>query len=247
MKKIYIRYIFVLIAPLLMAVDPAPKELQYYAPSKSVAQAGIVVNGTHLYIADNDAVVNYDLTQPATPVETAREDMSMTVDTLYMFNNNLVVCRDNFYGTVVYDVSTGGFNPSTFYWSWGNCTRVTIYGDKAFEAEKPGYSCSGENPDGRVKMYTLNGNATASYNTALPAENVTAFAVTENTVYASMENQGLGVIDLTTNLVKTTIPNKVYYSLQIAGTRLYGRSKTALDCYDISDAQNPKLLSQLSN
>ncbi|WPQ65637.1 hypothetical protein SIO70_12330 [Chitinophaga sancti] len=247
MKKIYIRYIFILIVPVLMAVDAAPADLRYLASSKSVAQAGIVINGNHLYIADNDAVVNYDLSQPAAPVETARENLSMTVDTMYLYNDNLVICRDNYYGTVVYDVSSGGFNASGFYWQWSACNKVTLYDDKAFVVDKPGYSCTGDNPDDHVRMYTLTGNTTTSTPTALAAQNVSAFAVTENTVYASMESQGLGVIDLATNLVKTTFPDKVYYFLQVAGTKLYGRSKSSLDCYDISNPQNPKLISQLSN
>ncbi|WP_343667696.1 hypothetical protein [Chitinophaga sp.] len=246
MKKIYTPFIILLTAVIIMAMDPSPT-LSYFAPSKSVAQAGIVINGNNLYIANNDTLVSYDISQPGTPAETGREKTGMTVDTLYMFKQNLVVCRDNFYGTVMYDVSSGGFGQSGIYWPWTSCKKVVLYGDKAFVTDKPGYSCSGENPDGDVRMYTISDNAATSDPIHLPVENVSALAVTDNTVYASMESQGFAVIDVATNLIKTTFPDKVYYSLQISGTKLYGRSKTSLDCYDISNAQSPKLISQLSN
>lgn len=246
MKKIYIRYLFLLSAPLLMSTS-TPVSVRYVAPYKTVAQAGIIIDGNNLFIADNDDLVSYDISQPATPAEKDRQHLSAGIDSLYMYHQNLVVCRDNFYGTDVFDVSSGAFNSSGIYWPWGSCNKVALYGDKAFVTDKPGYSCTGENPDNSVRIYNINTTATPELAGSIYMENVSGMVATENTLYVSNEKDGLVVVDIPGNTVKTSFPARACYQLQIAGTRLYARTKSTLDCYDISNPQKPVLISQFPN
>lgn len=246
MKKIYTCYLFLLLAPLLMSTSK-PVNYRYVAPYKTVAQAGIVIDGNNMYIGDNDNLVSYDLSQPANPVETGREHMRAGIDTLYMFKGNLVVCQDNLYGTTVFDVTSGTFNQSGINWLWGSCNRVALYGDNAFVADKPGYSCTGESVDNTVRAFRINSTNTTEYTTSLPAQHVNAMVATENTLYVSDENKGLIILDVTTNTVKTTVADKSYFQLQIAGNKLYARTANSLDCFDITDPQKPTLISQLAN
>jgi hypothetical protein len=221
--------------------------MRYVAPYKVVAQAGIVIDGNNMYIADNDNLVSYDISQPANPVETGREYMRAGIDTLYMFRQNLVVCQDNYYGTDVFDITSGTFNRSGIYWQWGSSNKVAMNSNKAFVADKPGYSYSGESTDNSVRVYNMNSTNTADYAGSFSIRNVKAMVATEQTLYASDENKGLIIYDIATNTVKNTVSTKNYYQLQVAGNRLLARSATSLDCYDISDQLQPILISQLAN
>lgn len=246
MKKIYIIYLFLLSAPLLMSTS-TPVHYRYVAPYKTVAQAGIVIDGNNMYIADNDDLVSYDISQPASPVETGREHLREGIDTLYMYRQYLVVCQDNYFGTVVFDVTGGTFNRSGINWMWGSCNKVALNENKAFVADKPGYSCTGEQVDHIVGIYNLNGTVTDDYVTSFAVGNVKAMVANGQALYVSDESKGLKVVDLATNDVKTAGANMNYYQLKIAGNKLYARTASSLDCYDISNALRPTLISQLSN
>lgn len=246
MKKIYIRYLFFLLAPLLMSTS-TPVNYRYVAPYKTVAQAGIVIDGNNMYIADNDNLVSYDISQPANPVETGREHMRAGIDTLYMYKQHLVVCQDNYYGTNVFDITAGTFNQSGINWMWGSCNKVALNGDQAFVADKPGYSCTGESVDNSVRIFNISSTNTTVYAGSIAAQHVKSMVANEQTLYISDDNKELIIVDLATISAKNTVTSQGYYQLQIAGNKLFARAMNSLDCYDITDPQNPVLISQLAN
>lgn len=246
MKKIYIIYLFLLLAPLLMSTS-RPVHYRYVAPYKTVAQAGIVVDGNNMYIADNDNLVSYDISQPANPVETAREHLREGIDTLYMYKQYLVVCQDNYFGTVVFDAAGGNFNRSGINWLWGSCNRVALNETNAFVVDKPGYSCTGEGVNNSVTIYNINSTNVADYVGSFTTGSVRAMVATGHALYISGERAGLMIVDVANFNTRLTIGNTHYQQLQIAGNKLYARSATSLDCYDITNALTPTLISQLSN
>lgn len=246
MKKIYIIYIFLLSAPLLMSTSK-PISVRYVAPYKKVAQAGIIIDGNHLFIADNDNLVSYDISQPATPAEKERQRINGGIDTLYMYHQNLVVCKDNFYGSDVFDVSAGSFASSGIYWPWGSCNKVALSGDQAFVTDKAGYTCTAENPDHSVKVYRIHTPNATEFVAGISISDVSAMIATETTLYASRGKDGLAVIDIATNTVTTSIASNSYYQLQLSGNKLFARAKSSLDCYDITHPQSPVLISQFTN
>lgn len=246
MKKQIFLYTLLLALPLLMS-EKGYDGVLYIAPSKAVAQAGIVINGNSMYIADNKEIVTYDISQPAHPAERGRYYINNGVDTLYRYEQYLVAGNDGIASTV-YDISTPGqLRTAGLTWEWSSCSKVIIYGKHAFVLTKPGYKCSGDNDQESIRMYTFSDTGTPEYVTSFTRLNVLEIAAAEKTLYVSQETIGLVIIDTDSKKVINTFSDNTYYNMKIAGNRLYCRSKRSLDCFDITIPQVPILISQLPN
>lgn len=246
MKKHFYFFILILTIPLLMS-EKGYVGTQYIAPSKAVAQAGIIFNGNNMYIADNDEIVAYDVTQPDKPKESGRSYINGGVDTLYTYQQLLIAGRDGIYSNV-YDISTPNqLVSSGLKWEWSSCSKVTIYGNQVFAMDKAGYKCTGDNPVNGIRMYRLNDANAAEYITTFSYHDVLAMAATEKTLYVSVDSVGLTIVDTDAKRERKTLAGNIYNEIKITGNRMYCRGTRSLDCFDITIPQTPILLSRLPN
>jgi hypothetical protein len=246
MKKHFYLYTLLLALPVLMS-EKGYDGVLYVAPSKTVAQAGIVINGNSMYIADNKEIVTYDISQPARPEALARYYIEDGIDTLYRYEQYLVAGSDGISSTV-YDISTPSqLRTAGLAWEWSSCSKVIIYANQAFVVSKPGYKCTGDNDQDAIRMFNLNATGNAEYVTSFTLAGILEIAATESTLYVSRDNVGLVVINTATKEVVNTLSDNIYYDMKIAGNKLYARSKRTLDCFDITIPQAPILISQLPN
>ena len=246
MRKIFV-FLFAVI--FVVSCEKAAEGTAALASSNGTggSLARFTIIGNYLYLADNNSLITYSISNGSSPRETSRISVGFGIETIYPYKNNLFIgSRD---GMFIYSVAS----PDKPILSGSarhvrSCDPVVANDSIAFVTLKGGNAC-GPAQDG-LYIYNIKNIASPVQIHLMPLAKSTGLGLKDTTLFVAREDNGLEVINVKNPLLpvkKLTIKDGIYYDVIALNNLLVCMVKTGILLYDISDVNNIKLVNTIAN
>lgn len=218
---------------------------------KSGSIARMTIYNNYLYTVDHKTLKTFDISQAENMQETNQQDVGFNIETIFPFNEKLFIGSSN--ALFIYDISNpkkpvrqGAAN------HFRACDPVVTDGNYAFVTlRNNNLWCGGM--QNLLNIYDISGGniLTPKLISSLNLPQPYGLSVIDNILYVCLGEQGLAIIDIvdkTKPVIKKIINlGKSYTDVIAYDDLLIAYVQGGFAIFDISDRNNPTLLSENKN
>jgi len=211
------------------------------------SMARFAITGTTLYIVSQQSLEVYDITEGANPVKTVTKNMSVGIETIFPYRDNLFIGANN--GMYIYDNKTPK-DPQllSVFQHIQSCDPVVVQEHYAYVTLRSGVTCRPQNSSSSLDVVDVSNPAMPIMVHTQPMTSPYGLGVSGNKLFVCEGKLGLTVLDVSNPAMPKftkTFGDLPAYDVIVRDKHLIITGEKGLFQYQFDDADKMEFLSKI--
>jgi hypothetical protein len=211
------------------------------------SMARFAITGSTLYIVSQQSLEVYDITDGSNPTKTVTKDMSVGIETIFPYRDNLFIGASN--GMYIYDNK----NPKdpqllSMFQHIQSCDPVVVQEKYAYVTLRNGVTCRPSSALSSLDVIDISNPANPLMVHSQPMDSPYGLGVSGNKLFVCEGSNGLKVLDISNPALpafKHTFKDLPAYDVIVRNKHLIVTGEKGLFQYKFDDSDNVELLSKI--